>query len=432
MLSQKHNSINLGQGFPDWNPPDYVVAAAQRSISGTASPLTNQYSRSAGMPRLCQAIAAHYSESLGAKLDWQSNVAVTVGATEGIFASCMALLSPGDECIIIEPYYDSYPASVRMAGAVPVCVPLLPPVAARSSAAWKMDWSALDAAASPRTKMIIVNSPHNPTGKLFDSEELHRLAAFAQRHNAYVLADEVYEHITFDGAKPLRMSQITGMWDRTLTLGSAGKTFSATGWKVWIVLRLRLKLICRTTPLFNLPRATIAQLPNKLIIFLQIGWAVGPPALCAAVTSVRQWTTFCGITPLQEAVAVGFEQADAQHYFTNMKQDFQRKRDALVKILESAGLMCCVPQGGYFIMANTHGLSISPGVQSSGAVDASHASETKDTAWCKWLTTQGVTSIPPSAFYSDEHAHMADGWARFAFCKQVVLQIQICIYSNVH
>lgn len=188
------------------------------------------------MPRLCQALATHYGERLGLKLDWQSNVAVTVGATEGIFATCMALLHPGDECIIIEPYYDSYPASVRMAGATPVCVPMLAPFGARSSAAWKMDWNALEAAASPRTKMIIVNSPHNPTGKLFDAEELQRLAAFAQKHNAYVLADEVYEHITFDGAAPARMAQIPGMWERTLTLGSAGKSFSATGWKVGAAL----------------------------------------------------------------------------------------------------------------------------------------------------------------------------------------------------
>ena len=232
MLSQKHNSINLGQGFPDWNPPEYVVAAAQRSISGVTSPLTNQYSRSAGMPRLCQALASHYSERMGVKLDWQANVAVTVGATEGIFASCMALLNPGDECIMFEPYYDSYPASVRMAGATPVCVPMTAPIGARSSAAWKIDWNALEAAASPRTRMIIVNSPHNPTGKVFDSEELHHLAAFAQKHNAFVLSDEVYEHITFDGITPTRMAQIPGMWERTLTLGSAGKTFSATGWKV--------------------------------------------------------------------------------------------------------------------------------------------------------------------------------------------------------
>jgi len=233
MLSQKHNSINLGQGFPDWNPPEYVVAAAQRSISGVTSPLTNQYSRSAGMPRLCQALASHYSDRIGVKLDWQANVAVTVGATEGIFASCMALLNPGDECIMFEPYYDSYPASVRMAGATPVCVPMTAPTGARSSAAWKIDWNALEAAASPRTRMIIVNSPHNPTGKVFDSEELHHLATFAQKHNAYVLSDEVYEHITFDGITPTRMAQIPGMWERTLTLGSAGKTFSATGWKVW-------------------------------------------------------------------------------------------------------------------------------------------------------------------------------------------------------
>lgn len=146
------------------------------------------------------------------------------------------------------------------------------------------------------------------------------------------------------------------------------------------------------------------------------------------MTSVRQWTTFCGITPLQEAVAVGFEQAHAQHYFTNMKHDFQRKRDALVKILEAAGLMCCVPQGGYFIMANTTGLSpatpSSPTTATSGACDAGGAHDTKDTAWCKWLTTQGVTCIPPSAFYSDAHAHMAEGWARFAFCKQVAFPFQ--------
>ena len=147
---------------------------------------------------------------------------------------------------------------------------------------------------------------------------------------------------------------------------------------------------------------------------LQVGWAVGPAALCAAVTSVRQWTTFCGISPLQEAVAAGFEDASSHDYFSTMKREFQRKRDALVKILEGAGLVCCLPQGGYFVMANTHGLRPSDQAALSCA-----AGEREDTAWCKWLTTQGVTSIPPSAFYSDEHAHMAAGWARFAFCKQV-------------
>jgi aspartate/methionine/tyrosine aminotransferase len=151
---------------------------------------------------------------------------------------------------------------------------------------------------------------------------------------------------------------------------------------------------------------------------------VGPPALCAALTSVRQWTTFCGISPLQEAVAVGFEDAPSHDYFNTMKTDFQRKRDTLVKILEAAGLVCCVPQGGYFVMANTHGLrpahQVGPSADEVGS--ESRAIEHEDTAWCKWLTTQGVTSIPPSAFYSDEHAHMAAGWARFAFCKQVVLR----------
>lgn len=144
---------------------------------------------------------------------------------------------------------------------------------------------------------------------------------------------------------------------------------------------------------------------------------MGPPALCSAVTSVRQWTTFSGISPLQEAVAVGFEDALVQNYFSNMKDEFQRKRDALVTILESAGLLCCVPQGSYFVMANTRGVPAPPVDQSGSNSDPD---EREDTAWCKWLTSQGVTSIPPSAFYSDEHAHMAAGWARFAFCKQVM------------
>ena len=154
---------------------------------------------------------------------------------------------------------------------------------------------------------------------------------------------------------------------------------------------------------------------------------MGPPALCAAVASVRQWTTFCGISPLQEAVAVGFEDAAAHDYFSAMQSDFQRKRDTLVAILESAGLMCCVPQGGYFVMANTQGLSSS---SVDGIGGNSDPTEREDTAWCKWLTTQGVTSIPPSAFYSDEHAHMAAGWARFAFCKQVAALL--CPQSVLH
>jgi aspartate/methionine/tyrosine aminotransferase len=162
---------------------------------------------------------------------------------------------------------------------------------------------------------------------------------------------------------------------------------------------------------------------------IQVGWAVGPPALCAAVTSVRQWTTFCGISPLQEAVAVGFEDALAQDYFSKMKNEFQRKRDTLVNILESAGLLCCVPQGAYFVMANTRSVPAPLVDQSGSNSDPNECEESEDTAWCKWLTSRGVTSIPPSAFYSDEHAHMAAGWARFAFCKQVIAaRVVICTF----
>ena len=382
-LAIEHDAVNLGQGFPNFPAPDFIKQAAQAAIAADL----NQYTRYGGHMRLVNALAHFYSPIFQRELDPATNVLTTVGATEGIFATLQALVEPSDEVILIEPFYDSYPASVIMAGGTPVYVPLRPapitPGEVSRARDWVLDPDELAAAFNERTRLIIINTPQNALGKVLSHEELSLIARLVQKHDAYVLSDEVYEWMIYDGAPtsanpapaattPPRLTRIAtlpGMWERTITLGSAGKTFSVTGWK--------------------------------------IGWAIAPPAIINALLMAHQWIPFTVATPLQEAVAVSIEVAPDEGYFDWLSQMYQAKRDRLLPALQDAGLTPVLPDGSYFVFADTSTLDLpaEPNVR-------------RDVTICRWLTyTIGVAAIPPSHFYCPDHQHLTQNLVRFCFCK---------------
>ncbi len=368
-LALQHNAVNLGQGFPNFPAPDFVKTAAQQAI---ASDL-NQYARSAGHPRLVNALAKIYGPLLGRELNPLSEIVVTVGATEGIFATIQALVEPGDEVILIEPFYDSYPASVIMAGGTPVYVPLRPQPGARSASEWVLEIDELEAAFSPRTRLLVINTPQNPVGKVLSRQELTQIAALAQKYDILVLSDEVYEWMVYSTdehpVEHVRIATLPGMWERTITLGSAGKTFSVTGWK--------------------------------------IGWAIAPQPIVQAIFGAHQWIPFAVSTPMQEAIGVAMEEAPKQDYFHWLSQMYQAKRDKLLSVLDEVGLQPLSPDGSYFILVQTGHLDV--------PLETGYR---RDFSVCRWFTrTVGVAAIPPSPFYSAEHQFLTDNLARFCFCK---------------
>lgn len=359
-LAAQRGAVNLGQGFPDFDGPAEVAQAAIDAIRGGA----NQYAVSSGAPALRQAIAAHARRFYGQAVDPDTGVGVTSGATEALFDAVLAFVDPGDEVVLFEPYYDSYLAAVQLAGGVPRFVRLQPPRSGEG--AWWFDEGELAAAFGPRTRLVIVNTPHNPTGKLFTRAELECIGALARRSGAVLLSDEVYEHLTFERPH-LRPATLPGFEDLTLTVSSGGKSFSFTGWKV--------------------------------------GWHLGPPALVQAVQKAHQWVTFATATPFQAAIAHALRLPDA--YFGAFVADYRRRRDLLAGALTRAGLEVLPCEGTYFLMARTDRLR--------------RTGET-DVAFCRrLLTDHGVAAIPPSAFYSPAHAPEAYGLARFAFCKSDVV-----------
>eukprot|EP00002_Diphylleia_rotans_P009332 TRINITY_DN1944_c0_g1_i5.p1 TRINITY_DN1944_c0_g1~~TRINITY_DN1944_c0_g1_i5.p1 ORF type:complete len:378 (-),score=82.28 TRINITY_DN1944_c0_g1_i5:201-1334(-) len=293
-----------------------------------------------------------------------------------IFSSMQAFINPGDEVIMFEPFYDCYPASVTMAGGKPVGVPLLPPRSSSPlhSSNWQLDIAKLEKSITSKTKMIMVNNPHNPTGKVFSLEELQQISRLAIKHDLIVLADEVYEFLIYEGVQHHRIINLPGMWERTIYVGSAGKTFSATGWK--------------------------------------IGWVIGDQKLVNSLHLAHQWIPFCVTTPMQEAVAVAFEQTAQNNYFPEFQKMFQNKRDKLLQILTDAGLEPTVPLGSYFILGKTDRLL--PHVTTT-----TYPKHMNDWNVCTWMTENiGVAAIPLSAFYSPENQASAQGYARFTFCKR--------------
>ena len=347
-LANRYQAVNLGQGFPDFPGPDFLKKAAIDAILSDM----NQYAPGKGQPRLRQAIADKMERHYGRTVDPETELTVTVGATGAIFATILGLVDPGDEVILFEPYYDSYLPATQIAGGVPRFYTLQPPD-------WRIDEAELRALFSDKTKLILINTPHNPTGKVFSKGELSLIADLCRQHDVIAVTDEVYEHIVFDDCRHVPLAGLPGMADRTVTISSAGKTFSMTGWKV--------------------------------------GWAVAPPDLIQAILRVHQFMTYCGATPLQEAVAIALQ--TSPDYYAKLAAMYQANRDFLADVLAEVGLKPLMPHGTYFMMA-----------------DISHLGFPDDVAFCRYLTREvGVTAIPPSAFYSDP----ADGakLVRFAFCK---------------
>lgn len=364
-LAVQTGAVNLGQGFPDFAGPDWIKQAAINAITADQ----NQYAPYIGVPRLREAVAATWQAQGWRTVDPAGEVTITSGATEALFGAMQALLNPGDEVVLFEPFYDAYPPDITMAGGVPRYVRLHPPAQPSalspqlSDRSWWFDPADLRAAFSPRTRLVLLNTPHNPTGKVFTRAELELIAELAIAHDAIVIADEVYDQLTFTAAGHVPIATLPGMWERTLTINSVGKTFSLTGWK--------------------------------------IGYAVGPAQLNAALRAAHQWVTFATATPLQVAAAVALEGALTNDYYTTFRAEYAERMALLRTILEDVGLPTLPVEGSYFIMA-----------------DISATGHTNDADFCRWLTREvGVAAIPPSAFYAD--ATNLPLLARFCFAKNL-------------
>src|SRR6266545_4759843 len=387
-LAVQHGAVNLGQGFPDFAGPEFVKRAAADAIAADL----NQYAPMPGLPRLRQAIAAQWELDYGRAVDWQAEVTVTSGATEALCGVALGLLDPGDGAIIFEPAYDAYVPDIVMAGATPIPVQLYPPTkderaryivpphivpprttndesvadpssfVLRPSSSWWFDPDELRAAFARHPKLVFVNTPHNPTGKVFSRAELELIAGLCQEYDVLAITDEVYDRLVYDGAEHVPLATLPGMWERTLTLNSSGKTFSLTGWK--------------------------------------IGYAVGPALLNRALRQAHQWVTFATATPLQDAAAVALEQAAANGYYGQLRAEYDERRLLLREILEEVGLPTLPVQGSYFISTDIGALGFRD-----------------DGAFCRFLTTEiGVAAIPTSAFYADPSS--APPFARFCFAKK--------------
>jgi N-succinyldiaminopimelate aminotransferase len=347
-LALETGSINLGQGFPDVDGPDIIKQAAVDAIWAGR----NQYPPGIGVPELRHAIVDHQRRFYGIELDADTEVLVTAGATEAVAAAMLAMVDTGDEVIALEPYYDSYVASIVMAGGVRVPVTLRAP-------GFRLDVDRLRAAVSSRTRLILLNSPHNPTGTVLTRSELEAVAEVAIEHDLVVVTDEVYEHLVYDG-EHIPIATLPGMWERTLTISSAGKTFAMTGWK--------------------------------------IGWATGPAVLVSAVRTTKQFLTYVSGAPMQPAIAVGLALDDS--FYATLASDLRRKRDVLCAGLADLGFSVFKPAGTYFVTADVRPLGYADGV-----------------AFCRDLPKRaGVVAIPHSVFYDNVDAGRS--LVRFAFCKR--------------
>ncbi len=347
-LAREHQSINLGQGFPDGNGPAELRAAAARYLEDQP----NQYPPMMGVPELRQAVADHDKRFYDLDVDWATEVMVTSGATEALAASLFGLLEQGDEAVVFEPVYDSYLPIIRRAGAIARVVRLEPP-------SWTIPDGALEAAFNDRTKLVLLNSPMNPTGKVFERHELERIAELVDKYDAYAVCDEVYEHLVFDGREHLPLITFDGMRERCVRIGSAGKTFSITGWKV--------------------------------------GYMTAAAATLAPIAMAHQFLTFTTPPNLQRAVADGLALDDS--YFQGLAAAMQRNRDLLAGSLKEAGFEVADCHGTYFINADFGPLGF----------------EGDDEAFCRFITTEhGVTAIPVSAFYTEGGPTSV---VRFCFCK---------------
>lgn len=346
-LAERHGAINLGQGFPNWDGPEFIKEAAARSLEGGR----DQYPASPGIPQLRAALADRYGPLLGRDLDPVEEITVTTGCTEALAASFLGLLDPGDEVVLIEPFYDAYPVDAALAGALVRTVTLRPPD-------FRLEPDELRAAVTSRTRAIVVNTPHNPTGRVFDDAELGEIARLCQERDLIAICDEVYEWMTYE-TEHRRLARLPGMEERTVTLSSLGKTYSLTGWKV--------------------------------------GWAIAPPGLTAGLRAAHQFLTFTTPTPVQHGAVTALGASD--QFYDELRDSYRERRDVLVDGLEHAGLRPYRPEGTYFVMADHTAFGFQD-----------------DRSFCRHLIEQcGVAAIPPSVFYTDPAA--GSSLVRFSFSR---------------
>ena len=348
--AQQLGAINLGQGFPDEDGPESIKQAAMRAINDGRG---NQYPPAHGLPELRRQVAAHQERFYGLNPDWHSEICITTGASEAIGAAVLALVEPGDEVMMFDPYFDVYTAVTSLAGAQRVCIPLV-------GRELRPDLAALAARMSDRTRMLILNSPHNPTGVVFTETELKEIARLAVKHDVIVLADEAYEHLWFDGHPHVPIATLPEMWARTVTIGSAGKSFSFTGWKV--------------------------------------GWAIGPAELIRAVRVVRQHLSYVSSGPFQWAITDALQLPDS--YYEDFRRDLAEKRDQLSTSLDRIGFTVLPTQGTYFLTTDIQSLGFAHGEE-----------------FCRWAPENaGVVAIPHSAL--SDNPETTAPYVRWAFCKK--------------
>ncbi len=357
-VANEHGALNLAQGFPDFPCPEVLKEAAIAAIRSDV----NQYAVTWGAPRLRKAIAAAYGRFYGMEVDEAREITVTCGATEAMASALMSIIDPGDEVLVFEPFYENYGPDAVLCGAVPVWIPL--------DTDRPLDFDRLEAAVTPRTRAIVLNTPNNPTGRVFSREELEGLAALCQRHDLVAFTDEIYEHILYEGTH-IPLATIPGMRARTVTISGASKTFSITGWRV--------------------------------------GWIIAPPELTAAIRKVHDFLTVGAPAPLQEGVAAALEML-GDDYYRGLAVEYRERREALVPALEQAGFGCQPPAGAYYVLADFAGIS-------DGA-------NLDDDAFARWLAagadgrlTRGIASVPGSSFFHDPA--LGRKLVRFAFCKRV-------------